>query len=66
MQRSQSGLTVLSGNNMGTYQGNKLMHKSSGNTSPKSSQLAKPLWTDPGLKNEIDVCELISTMKKKV
>ena len=30
-----------------------------------SSQLAEPLWTDPGLKSGISVHELISTKKKK-
>ena len=39
--------------------------QSSGNTLSKSSQLAKPLWTDPGLKSGISVHELISTLKKK-
>ena len=34
---------------------------SSGNTQEQSSQLAEPLWTDPGLKNGISVRELIST-----
>ena len=29
------------------------------------SQLAEPLWTDPGLQSEISVRELISTFKKK-
>ena len=30
--------------------GNELTRDSSGNTRPQSSQLAEPLWTDPGLK----------------
>ena len=30
----------------------------------QSSQPAEPLWTDPDLKNETGVCELISTLKK--
>ena len=29
------------------------------------SQLAEPLWTDPGLQSEISVRELISALKKK-
>ena len=29
------------------------------------SQLAEPLWTDPSMKSEISVRELISTLKKK-
>ena len=45
--------------------GNELTRNSSGNTQPQSSQLAEPLWTDPGLKSEISVCELTSTLKKK-
>ena len=36
-----------------------------GNTRPQSSQLAKPLWTDPSLKSGINVRELTSTLKKK-
>ena len=32
---------------------------------PQSSQFAEPLWTDPGRKSEISVCELISTSKKR-
>ena len=36
-----------------------------GNTRPQSSQLAKPLWTDPGPKRGISLRELISTLKKK-
>ena len=35
------------------------------NIRPCSSQLAEPLWTDPGIKSGISVCELISTSKKK-
>ena len=30
-----------------------------------SSQLAEPLWTDPGLKSGISVHKLIFTLKKK-
>ena len=64
-QQSQSGLTMLSKHGVGTYQGNELTRNSSGNTQPQLSQLAEPLWTDPGIKNEISVRELISTLKKK-
>ena len=39
---------------------NELTLLSSSNTRPQSSQLAEPLWTDPGLKSEISVRELIS------
>ena len=37
----------------------------SGNIRPQSSQLAEPLWTDPGVKSGNSVRELISTSKKK-
>ena len=43
----------------------ELTGKLSGNIWPQSSQLAEPLWTDPGLKSGISVCKLISTLKKK-
>ena len=49
----------------GNLSGNELTRNSSGNTRSQSSQLAEPLWTDPGLKGEISVRELISTKKKK-
>ena len=45
--------------------GNELTRKSSVNNRSQSSQLAEPLWTDPGLKSGISVCELISTTTKK-
>ena len=45
--------------------GNELTRNSSGNTWSQSSQLAEPLWTDPGLKSGISVRELIFTLKKK-
>ena len=44
---------------------NELTCDLSGNTQSQSSQLNKPLWTDPGLKSGINVCKLISTSKKK-
>ena len=50
---------------MGILSGNELTHNSSGNTWSQSSQLAGPLWTDPGLKSGISVRELSSTKKKK-
>ena len=34
----------------GNLSGNELTHNSSGNIRSQSSQLAKPLWTDPGIK----------------
>ena len=50
---------MLSGRNVETYQENKLTRNSSENTWPQLSQLAEPLWTDPGLKSGIGVCELV-------
>ena len=49
----------------GNLSGHELTRNSSGNTRPQSSELAEPLWTDPGLKSEISVRELISAKKKK-
>ena len=45
--------------------GHELASNSSGNTRSQSSQLAEPLWTDPGLKSGISVRGMISTLKKK-
>ena len=56
-----AAVQALSGN----LTGNELTRKSSGNTRSQSSQVAEPLWTDPGLKSGISVRELISTKKKK-
>ena len=39
---------------------NELTRNSSGNILPQSSQLAEPLWTDPGVKRGISVPKLIS------
>ena len=65
-QRSRSRLTLpLSRHSVGTYQENELTRNSSRNTQPESSQVAEPLWTDPGSKSEISVRELISAQKKK-
>ena len=49
----------------GNLAGNKLTRNSSANTQLQSSQLAEPLWTDPGLKSGLSVRKLISTLKKK-
>ena len=51
----------------GNLSGNKLTRNSSGsrNTRLQLFQLAEPLWTDPGLKSGISLCELISTLKKR-
>ena len=55
-QQRRSGLSMLSRHCVGTYEGNKLTCNSSGKTQPHPSQLAEPLWTDPGLKSGIGVC----------
>ena len=49
----------------GNLSGDKLTRNSPGNTQSQSSQLAEPLWSDPGLNSGISLCELISTLKKK-
>ena len=49
---------------VGTYQETSSCN-SSENTQPQSSQLAQPLWTDPGLRSGISVRKLISTFKFK-
>ena len=49
----------------GNLLGNELTRNSSGNARSQSSQLAEPLWIDPGLKSGFSVHELISTLKKK-
>ena len=46
----------------GNLSGNELTRNLSGNIRPQSCQLAELLWTDPGLKSGISVCELISTL----
>ena len=48
---------------MGTHQGKELTRNSPGNAHPQYP-LAKPPWTDPGLKTGFGVRELISTGKK--
>ena len=52
---------MLSRRSVETYQLNERTRNPSGNAQPQSSQLAKPLWTDPGLKSGIGVRQLIST-----
>ena len=49
---------------METYQETSL-HATRQGTLSQSSQLAEPLWTDPGLKHGISVREPISTKKKR-
>ena len=56
-----AAVQALSGN----LSGHELTRNSLGNTRSQSSQFAKPLWTDPGLKSGISVRELISNLKKK-
>ena len=48
----------------GNLSGKEVTCNLSGNTRPQSSQLAEPLWTDPGLKSGICVRKLIFTLKK--
>ena len=50
---------------VGIYQETSSHATRQGNTQSQSSQLAEPLWTDPGLASGISVRELISTIKKK-
>ena len=57
---------MLSGHSVETYEGNELTGNSSGSTHSRSLLLAVPLWTDLCLKNGMDVCKLISSLKKKV
>ena len=45
----------------GKLSGNEFTHNSPRNTWSRSSQLAEPLWGDPGLRSGISVRELIST-----
>ena len=50
-RRSRSGLTMLSLNSVGTYQGNELTLNSSVNARPRLSPLAESLFTDFNLKS---------------
>ena len=54
----------LSRQSMGIYKETS-SHATHQGTLSQSSQLAEPLWTDPGLKSGISLHELISTVKKK-
>ena len=49
----------------GNLSGDELTRNLSGNIRPQSSQLAEPLWTDPGIKSRISVRKLISTSNIK-
>ena len=55
---------MLSRHSVGTYQENEFTHNSSRNARPQSSQLAEPLWTDPGLQSGTGGHKLISTKSK--
>ena len=64
-QRSRFGLTMpLSRHSVGTYPETGL-HATCQGTLNQSSQLAEPLWTDPGIKSGTSVRELISPPPKK-
>ena len=56
---------MLSRHNVGTYLGNELTRNSSGNALLQSSQLAEPLWIEPGLKGGIGVRELIYAQRER-
>ena len=63
IQRSRGRLSMpLSRHSVETYPETS-SHNPSGNI--RSSQLAEPLWTDPGIKSGMSVRELIATSKKK-
>ena len=64
-QRSRFGLTMsLSRHSVGTYPETGL-HATCQGTLNQSSQLAEPLWTDPGIKSGTSVRELKSPPPKK-
>ena len=50
---------------VGTYPKTSSLATCQENIRPQSSQLAEPLWTDPGLKSGISVRQLISIKKQK-
>ena len=55
---------LLSTHGGGAYQ-ETTSHETHQGTLSQSSQLAEPLWTDPGLKSGISVRKLISTLRQK-
>ena len=64
-QQSWSGLTMpLSRHSVGTYH-EMSSHTTRQGTLSQSSQLAEPLWTDPGIKSGINVRKKISTVFQK-
>ena len=56
---------LLCRHGVGTYQEMSSYATCQGTLS-QSSQLAEPVWTDPGIKNGTSVCNLIFTSKKSV
>ena len=64
-QLSWGGLIMLSRSSVGTYLRNELTSNWSGNVHSQSSQLTKPLRTNPGLKHGSSAHKQISTFKKK-
>ena len=63
-QRNRSGLTMPLWRHSVETLWNELTRNLSGNIRPQSSQLAEPLWIDPGTKSETSVRELISASNK--
>ena len=55
----------LHGRSVGKYLETSSHATCQGTFGPQSSQLAEPLWADPGKKSEINVRELISISKRK-
>ena len=55
----------LSRHSVGTYPEISLHATCQGRFLPQSFQLDEPPWAGPGIKSEISVRELISTLKKK-
>ena len=65
-QRGRNGLTMpLCRHSVGSYP-ERSSHATCQGTSGQSSQLAEPLWTDPGPESEISARELMSTSKTKL
>ena len=61
-QRSRSGLSMpLSRHSVGTYQETTSHATRQGTLGHSRVSIAEPLWTDPGLKSGICVCEPMST-----
>ena len=56
---------LLSRHGVGTYQETGSHATRQGTLGHSLSQLAEPLWTDPGLMSGVNVCGLISTKENK-